>query len=204
VWGARIQHRADRFALSLARTSEFGGRSSLIGGLGEAIDTLVLSDEGGRFERWHASAEFTAPGYWPSVVLRGTHFRMQGRSAVRLPGDLSLAEVESTGRLEGLRFDIELASPRLGTAVSFVWEGVEDADDVLGTLAGAERWERRAVEIRQRLGWRQLWGTRCFLMLGLSDHDVEAPSRVGEGTPAAARLALLERRRVSGGLAVAF
>ncbi|RMF74076.1 MAG: hypothetical protein D6738_07300, partial [Acidobacteria bacterium] len=82
---------------------------------------------------------------------------------------------------------------------------IEDVDQAGGSAAfvdGARGWSRRALTVRQRLGDRTLLGSNFYLLLGIAETDpVLDAAADGAVSP---RLALLDRRRLSGGLALAF
>ena len=150
--------------------------------------------------RWAVGLS-VAPGvFLREVRLRGEWYDVEGDLAARLPIDLPLAPVAWDGKARGRRLEVGLALTA-GTEVSIVWDELEDLGGAAPLLEGARRWERRAVALRQRLarvGETGAW----YVILSAEDNDLSpAPAPAADD---GLRLALLQRRRVSGGMALSF
>ena len=150
--------------------------------------------------RWAVGLS-VAPGvFLREVRLRGEWYDVEGDLAARLPIDLPLAPVAWDGKARGRRLEVGLALTA-GTEISIAWDELEDLGGAAPLLEGARRWERRAVALRQRLarvGDTGAW----YVIISAEDNDLSpAPAPAADD---GLRLALLQRRRVSGGMALSF
>lgn len=215
IWSVTLEHAGDVFSASVSREHVSGVPFATADG---AADAMGAFDEGGASgsslllwshdsvrDRWTAQARVAPQGGWPAFTLRGSTGRIDGDVAAYLPGDAPIAPIARGGEADETSVSLEVSSSRFGTTIEVTWESVEDRDGAFTLLSGARTWERRGVTIRQQLGLREWWGARCFLMLGYGEHETSPTNASGAAPDSApARLALLQQRRVSGGVAVAF
>ncbi|RMG42681.1 MAG: carboxypeptidase regulatory-like domain-containing protein [Acidobacteria bacterium] len=147
-----------------------------------------------RVDDWIIEAGWPATHRRPGFRIRGALFGARGDLLPALPGDVPLLPVAWDASASGALLDLAFEHRPTGTHVELTWETLEDRG---GLLAGLDEWTRSEVRVRQRIG--DAFGDRatCHLLLGIE--------RSGVGPRAdAGRRALLARRRVSGGVAVAF
>ena len=168
--------------------------------------TVFFVARGATIDRWLAEARWN-PGSarWPTVGVRASWSSIEGTAAARLPGDLVRFPVvfDARGNRRTVALDVALA--RTGTSVALLVEDVDQRGGSRGFVSGAQGWTRRTIQVRQHLGERLLFGSNCYLLFGVTDVGLLASGGEPAGDPAAsARMAVLDRRRVSGGLAVAF
>jgi hypothetical protein len=162
----------------------------------------IVTDRRGVSERWALEARWEPGSAWTSVALRGELYEMAGRLAARLVDDLALVPVTGPGsEAEGGRVELGIAITPFGTSLMVAWEEMSDNAGDERLVAGADGWMRRSVELRQRLCPREWLGTDCHLLLGYEQQDLTGLAEDAEST---GRQMLLERRRYSGGLALAF
>jgi hypothetical protein len=208
AWRMELERQGPSWSLLLARAREVGPaahswREAEAASAGPSW--LVATERGGLVDLWTAEARWAGDSGWPDIALAGTRYEVLGTLVARLPGDAPITPLVTEGHAEGLRIDLEVASPEIGTFVALVWESLAGEDVETSPLSGAEGWTRRSINLRQRLGLGEGWASRCFLLLSVGDRRLEGPPlETDTARPDAARLALLEERRFSGGLAVAF
>ena len=117
-----------------------------------------------------------------------------------LPDDLPLVSIDESGWGVGTRVEFVMQSGKTGTWVSVSWSELEDRGHRKQLLAGARNWEFQEVSLRQRLGSWGLPSGSWHVLVNLEQGKV--PHQ--EDDQDSGRLAVLDRRRVSGGLAVIF
>lgn len=201
VWRVELAHADENWNVTLAHASQTG--ASAWSDEASIQTPLLVTDHEGRIETWSVETSLSPDGsWWPTLALRGELYSIDGRLAARLEGDTPFVPVAHDARARGHRIELGLNLARLGTLLELSWEGVEDRDGSGELLGGASRLIRRGVNLRQRLGMIEWYGTNCYLLVGIVDQDARVPSLSAELD--ASRLAFFDLRRVSGGLAVAF
>ncbi|MDQ7008485.1 MAG: carboxypeptidase-like regulatory domain-containing protein [Acidobacteriota bacterium] len=161
---------------------------------------LLLTERSAHLRRTRARADWVGPRGWPSVAFQAERIDASGRLAAGWSGAFPLAAVVDDADACGESLQVLVDSPATGTFVSIGWARVEDgASGVL--LEGAAAWQRRAFRLRQRLpAGDRTWA--WHLMVNVEEGafiDPPADSDLPKG-----RLALVDQRRISGGVAVAF
>jgi hypothetical protein len=138
----------------------------------------------------------------PEFRVRAVWLVAQGAMAPRIPGDVVVVPVSLDGTTSGRRVELGLALASTRTVVTFFWDELRDRGGNRILLEGADRWGRRAVSVRQRVVQLSRDGAHCDIVLGADENWLDA----GDGGPLAntIRRAILERRRVSGGVALMF
>ena len=201
VWRVEIAHADENWNVSLAHASQTG--ASMWEDEAGISNPLLMTDHDGRMDTWSFQTSLSPDGsWWPTLALRGELYTIDGRVAARMAGDTPFVPVAQAGRAEGHRIELGLTLARLGTLLELTWEGVEDLDGSGELLGGAGSLTRRGVNLRQRLGMIEWYGTNCYLLVGIVEQDARLPSTTVDMDPS--RLAFFDLRRVSGGLAVAF
>jgi hypothetical protein len=163
---------------------------------------LTLAGRDALVDRWTASLRWRSGGGGADVHLRGSYADAEGSAAPRVPGDIALTPVAGpAGSALGRRVELGVAVARSRTAVAVSWDELRDRAEAKVLLDGAERWRRRAILLRQRISVIGKDGPQCDLVLGAEDNQLD-----GSTAPPGRELrwAVLERRRVSGGLALSF
>lgn len=163
---------------------------------------LMMTDREAAIENWEAQVRWEPEGNLPRIGLRGERYKVAGVLASNLPGDLILVPVllNSRGRGESLALDIGL--PVIGTWFQAAWDRLED-DAGAPLLPGqGGSWNRGQLLFRQRVLSRERIGANCDLVLGferakLQDRQPKDPNDT-------LRIALLDRKRFSGGVALTF
>ena len=201
VWRVEFAHADQNWNVSLGHASQTG--ASLWADEAGVVSPLLITDHDGRIDSWSLQTSLTPDGsWWPTLALRGELYTMDGRIAARMDGDTPFVPVASGGRAEGHRVELGLTLARLGTLLELTYEGVEDLSASGELLGGASSLTRRGVNLRQRLGMIEWYGTNCYLLVGIVEQDARLASTPVELD--ASRVAYFDLRRVSGGLAVAF
>lgn len=161
----------------------------------------VFTDRSGRIRRLSSSATWDPGGRWPSVALRASKLEMKGLLAVGWAGDLPVTPLAEEARVGAEEYELLVDSPTTGTAISVGWTELRDEGDAADLLEGSSAWQRRTVQLRQRLGHVAPAGWTWHILV-----SVEQGKILGDVSSSArsARLALLDQRRVSGGVAMAF
>ncbi|MBP7147702.1 MAG: hypothetical protein KBD01_09170 [Acidobacteria bacterium] len=136
----------------------------------------------------------------PTVHLRGEAYTIEGALAANLPGDTVVVPLVQDGQGRGVLAELVLELDSTGTWVEVNWSRMVDEGEQRAILDGAEAWSRRGVSVRQRLASRDRVGATCHIVLAYDASELEQQP----AAPPVARLALLERRRVSGGVALSF
>ncbi len=137
------------------------------------------------------------------VRLTAEWVAIEGSLAPRLPVDLGFVPVVTDGRAAGRRWDLELTISATGTSLDISLQDLADRGGGTPLLEGAERWDRRALTVRQRLTSRDRdGGAACYLVLAAEANRLDPAPAQPERDPL--RLALLQRHRLSGGMALTF
>lgn len=207
VWALALEKAGSVFSGTITRERAIAASDWAWqpGGFGPA--SLFVTGRDTLADRWRAEARVTPGGAWPSFALRAALAQLEGQLAANLPGDVPVVPVAVGGEADERSVLLEIAYGGSGTTLELVWEEIDDRSAEPALLGSAASWERRGVSVRQQIGLREWWGARCFLLLAYSENDVASSPAATSGTgpaPVAARLALLQQRRISGGVAVAF
>ncbi len=205
VFSVAAEQSGENWSFRLLRERTVGGDDPDVEA-GERQATIFFAAREATIDRWLAEARWD-PGSprWPAVAVRASWSSVEGAAAAHLPGDLIRLPVvfDARGSRRLVALDVNLA--RTGTSVALAVEDVDQRGGTRGFIGGTQGWTRRVVEVRQRLGERLLFGSNCYLLFGVTDVDLLPAQGQPAGDPAAAaRMAVLDRRRISGGLAVAF
>ncbi len=178
----------------------YRGAGPLPAGLAGRVPFLLLSREA-RLDTWSGGVTTRLGPAGVALHLEGTTGRLSGGALPLLPGDAPLVPLvpRARGRLVALAGGLALFEG--STRIGVTWQELLDrsGDGVL--LGGGERWIRREVQVVQRLGLLSGRGFACDLLLGYGRARVENVNGSGNSP---ARVALLHRSRVAGGLRVAF
>jgi hypothetical protein len=126
---------------------------------------------------------------------------VDGGLAPRLPGDAAVVPLQTAGAAAGQHWEFGFSIPSSGASVLVTWESLKDASGAGRLLEGADRWGRRAVSLRQRLHRFGARGPNWELIMGAEENWL-APQRPASDD--LVRTALLQRRRVSGGMSITF
>ena len=207
VFAVGAEHSGERLSLRAVRDRGVGGSDPGLGELDPGRQaTVLLAARDAVIDRWLAEARWNAarPGL-PSLALRASWSSLEGDAAARLPDDLARLPVVRGARAERFLVAMDVRFAGSGTLVGLSLEEFDQRDGAQGFVAGARGWTRRALTVRQRIGDRDIPGSGLYLLFGIAQTDpvLEAADPPVAGT-ASPRLALLDRRRVSGGLALAF
>ncbi|UCF66882.1 MAG: carboxypeptidase regulatory-like domain-containing protein [Acidobacteriota bacterium] len=166
-----------------------------------AFGLPLVAGQGAIVDRWSVGAGLSGGGWVPAVFIRGGRFEIAGDLAARFRDDLAVVPVAEAGQASGTVVDLTVDQRRTGTLVEFGWVELVDEQPDGALLDGASALRRQRVHVRQRLGDRASYGATWHLLFAMERSDVRSTRPQAERT---ARLALLDERRVSGGLAVAF
>ena len=161
---------------------------------------LLLSREA-RLDTWTGGVATRLGPAGVALHLEGTTGHLSGAVVPALPGDVPLVPLVSRGDGRFLALQGGVALFEGNTRIGFTWQELVDRSGDGGLLGGGGRWTRREVRVVQRLGVLSGRGFACDLLLGYGRARVEDVD--GNGT-SPARIALLHRSRVAGGLRVAF
>ena len=161
----------------------------------------VFTDRSGRIRRLSSSATWNPGGRWPSIALRASQLEMKGLLAVGWAGDLPVTPLVEDARVSAEEYQLLVDSPATGTALSVDWTQLEDDGEGNDLLDGSSAWQRRTVQLRQRLGHVAPAGWTWHFLISFEQGKILGGV---PASPRSARLALLDQRRVSGGVAVAF
>gem|GEM_PF-3962984 len=204
AWATAIRRAGARLDWSIAHSSESGLANWDDGGdLLAPLSRHLLTDLEGRIGRWIAGVTYRPGDRLPVLKLSLERIDIDGRLVLRLPRDLPIVAVDSGGRGVGQTVECSLHSPRTGTTLGYRWTRVLDVGAGGILLGGAGGWVRQGIDLRQSLGRPPLGATAWQIVLGYEENQTtdvaesSAPAEVG-------RIVMLEQRRISGGLAVAF
>ncbi len=195
-WSLGVRRDLSSWSWSLRRTRDAG---PVPGGRPGGVPFLLLSREA-RLDAWTGGVTTRLGPAGLALHLEGTAGRLAGGAAPLLPGDLPLVPVVARARGRLLSLSGGVAMFAGNTRIGFTWERLDDRSPARVLAAGGRRWSRREVRLVQRLGALSGKGFDCELLLGYGR------ARVADvrGTASPARVALLRRSRVAGGLRVAF
>ncbi len=204
AWRAAFGRRHDRLSWMFARAREPGfspwGEDAL---LEEAeLRMPLLTGRDGALDRWGMHIGWRPWDAGPRFELRGEQLEVEGRLAAGLPGDSPVVPIAEEGRATGRRVEFIVASAGSGTRVGFSLLEVNDDAGQGALLAGARVWRQQQLQLRQRLGSLGWYGADWQLLFHFERGEVGGAPETAEEP--SSRLAQLERRRVSGGLAVVF
>lgn len=196
-----VEGQLASFGWSIGRSSETGPTTwddfESFDAAGAGQNFLV--GEGADVDRWTVGVEYSGSSRMPRVSMQWSRVDVDGTLAPRLPLDLALVHA-GTGEGRADQAEVGVMLARTGSTVTFSWARVASIrGDLLPGDAGT--WERRGVAIRQRvLGLSS--GVLCEFVLAAEDAQLD---RAGEATPETTlRTASLERRRLTGGVALSF
>jgi len=197
TWFVGIGRDMTSWSWSLRRTRGAGPVPADAAG---QVPFLLLSREA-RLDTWTGGVTTRLGPAGVALHLVGTAGRLAGGAVPLLPGDVPLVPLVSRARGRLLALDGGIALFAGSTRIGFTWQELVDRRGDGMLLAGGGRWIRREVRLTQRLGLLSGRGFACDLLLGYGRTRVEDAAGSGSSP---ARVALLHRSRVAGGLRVAF
>lgn len=196
IWIVSIGGRGEGYAWSLERAVEEGLAPWSRTGRG-AAPRVVASERDMSSQRWSARGEWS-PGTGGVSVLVGLDlYQVEGTLAAVLPSDLLLVPAVADASLSGERALLAVHWARLGSVLELEWNSLDDEQEGLVLLGGADAFQHGTVQVRQRVLSSETWGATASVLVGY-----EAARFRTE--PTTVRAALTERSRFSGGLAVSF
>lgn len=159
---------------------------------------LLLTGPDGMTDRWQAEVTWRPVSLGLMLQINGEHTAFNGTLVPRVAGDFPLVPLQAEGEARGDRLATTFWVSRWGTQIQVVWDRLENLSGT-SFLEGASLWDRRLVSIRQRItGWGRNGVTVDLVLLG-------EENRLGGDAPHSSLRALaIERRRVSGGMALTF
>lgn len=201
IWSGAMSGTTYGVSWTIGRSHETGATPWRDVGYFAPVGTLLIVDASGVIDRWSVGVESAGRGWIPGIQIHGDDYRIDGRTAARLPGDRWLVPIAAVTDAKGRQLEVGIVLPASGTTLKISWSAV-DTPGGTTLLGGADRWVQTAVAVRQQLAALSWRGTSAHLLLSVEDGA--ATGRTGGGEVDAARLALLDQRRLSGGLALTF
>ncbi len=194
-----VRAQAGPVAFSAARRHDLAGFGAHAGA---AVSGTLLGGPDALQDIWSAAVTWRRLA-GTDVRLTAEWVTLDGSLAPRLPVDLGLVPLVTDGRASGRRWDLEVSLPATGTSFDLSLQDLADrSPGGASLLEGADHWDRRAVTVRQRLTARDRDGATCYLVLAAEANRLDpAPAQPERDS---LRLALLQRHRLSGGMALTF
>ncbi len=202
IWSLQWAGVADRWSWSLSRSRESSVAPWSAQGAYEPASERWITDRAGVIGKWVASVERAGRGRAPALSLRIERYEVDGRLVARLARDRATVPIVDDASGLGRQLQLGVSFPTTGTSLAIHWNEIEDQRGPGDLLGGVSAWRQTTVSVRQQLAALSWHGASTHLLISLDDGRSSGsidPSKLD-----AARVALLDQRRLSGGLALSF
>ncbi len=202
IWALQWTGAVDHWSWALSRSHETSVSPWSDQGTYQPANERWITDRAGVVSRWVASVQHVARGRMPALSLRVEQYQVDGRLIARLSGDRAIVPIVDDASGLGRQIELGVSFPGAGTSLIVNWNEIEDRDGPGTLLGGVSAWRQTSVTVRQQLAALSWHGASTQLMLSLEDGSTS--DTVDNTQLDAARVALLDQRRLSGGLALSF